>query len=159
MFQNIASLQLHAAQLAKDPGFNNSDVILLSECRTNPLHRSIMHDTLFGPVYTLKYMSGSINFGSAHGQVCYVRKSREKLFECIAHNCDDQQKYFYRSNDCCELSLFKYKMHPCQSDEDALYILHISKHPKLSTKEFAKQLVRFICEKFNIDKPIDPGTK
>jgi endonuclease/exonuclease/phosphatase family metal-dependent hydrolase len=149
MFQNIASFNKHNKALRGDLGFKRADIIFFSETRTHPEcpYERKRLDSLMGDEFGLFYMSGggANTHKTAHGQMCFVRKSKQAQLKLVAHNCGNN-RFAYAQDDDLELSLFRYKMNLSDHERDKLYLLHVYKHPGLSTNRFIQLLVKFLHE-------------
>jgi hypothetical protein len=134
LFHNIAGYRRKYTFLKSDLACRKADMLLFSECHSNPQRDGslVLND------FRLVRMTGSIDPNSACGQICFVHKDMPFNMQFVDDN--SRHCFYPKRNDILEISLFSLNL----PNEKQIFICHVYNHPKNSRKGFWKEFKEFL---------------
>jgi len=134
MFHNIAGYRRKYSYLNSDLACKKADMLLFSECHSNPQRDAglVLND------FRLVRMTGSTDPNSACGQICFTHKDFPLSMQFVDDN--SRNCLYPRKNDILEISLFALNL----PNETQIYICHVYNHPKNERKNFWQEFKEFL---------------
>jgi len=134
VFHNIAGYRRKFPYLNSDLACRKADMLLFSECHSNPNRDAGLNLNDF----RLVRMTGSTDPNSACGQICFLHKDFPINMQFVDDN--SRQCFYPKKNDILEISLFVLNL----PNEKQIFICHVYNHPKNSKKNFWKEFKQFL---------------